>query len=323
MNYLNMIEHFQQLLKEFDGVRLNFNEGGLLALNISIAFIMFGIALGMKRSNFTEIIKSPKALVTGVVSQFILLPAMTFVVVYFAGLPVSVSLGMLLVAACPGGNISNFITSLSKGNVALSVSLTAVADLLSILMTPVNFYFWGELYIGTLPLEHPIHIPFADVMQTILLLMGVPLTLGILFAQQFPKITDKIFKPIKNISILLFIGFVVFAIRANDEYFYRYWYVLFPIVLVHNGLALSIGLLVSRVLRLAPKNLRTITIETGIQNSGLALVLIFNQEILPDGMGGVAGIAAMWGIWHIVSGLALGFFWSKRYYTILPEKTKK
>lgn len=315
-----MIEKFQSLLAEFDNVQLNFNESSLLALNISIAFIMFGIALGMKRSNFNEIAKSPKALIAGVFAQFLLLPALTFVIIYFANLPVSVSLGMLLVAACPGGNISNFITSLAKGNVALSVSLTAVADLLSILMTPLNFTFWGNLYIGTLPLQNPIVIPFMDVMQTILLLMGIPLVLGLLFAQKFPKITSKIYTPIKNISIILFIGFVFFAIRANGEYFFKYWYVLLPVVFVHNALALTMGFFGARILRLAKKNIRTITIETGIQNSGLALVLIFNQKILPEGMGGVAGIAAMWGIWHIVSGLAIGFFWAKRYYKIVPAK---
>ncbi len=309
-----MNETFNEILKEFDSVKLNFNESSLLLLNISIAFVMFGIALNIKRTNFIELIKNPKALITGLVSQFLLLPGVTFVIVYLLDLPISISLGMLLVAACPGGNISNFITSLSKGNVELSVSLTAFSDLLSILFTPLNFYFWGKLYIGTLPIEHPIHIPFAEVMETITLLMGAPLITGILFAQKFPKITAKIFKPIKILSILIFLSFVIFAIRANDTYFYQYWYILLPIVFIHNALALITGFVVSKLLRLTSKNTRTITIETGIQNSGLALVLIFNQNIFPDGMGGVAGIAALWGIWHIVSGLALGFFWSNRYY---------
>ncbi|MEA2041128.1 MAG: bile acid:sodium symporter family protein [Bacteroidota bacterium] len=308
-----MHETFNELLLELDGVKLNFNQESLLALNISIAFIMFGIALGIKRKNFSGIMKNPKSILTGIVAQFLLLPGLTFLIIYFANLPVSVSLGMLLVASCPGGNVSNFITSLSKGNVALSVSLTAISDLLSMLMTPLNFTFWGNLYIGSLPLANPIVIPFLDVMETILILMGIPLTIGILFAQKFPKTTDKIFNPIKTLSIFIFIGFVVFAIKANADYFFNYWYILLPIVLLHNLLALLMGNLSSRLMKLPKKDLKTITIETGIQNSGLALVLIFNQQILPDGMGGVAAIAAMWGIWHIVSGLGLGFFWSNRY----------
>ena len=318
-----MLETFKELLLELDGVKLNFNSSSLLALNISIAFIMFGIALGIKRKNFEAIVRSPKSIIVGIISQFLLLPGVTFLLIYIADLPISVSLGMLLVAACPGGNVSNFITSLAKGNVALSVSLTAVADLLSILMTPLSFTFWGNLYIDTLPLQNPIVIPFLEVMQTIILLMGIPLTIGILFAQKFPKITDKIFKPIKNLSIVIFLGFIVFAIKANFDYFFTYWYILLPIVFLHNLTALLLGLLGSKLMRLPKKDIKTITIETGIQNSALALVLIFNQEILPDGMGGVAAIAAMWGIWHIVSGLTLGFLWAGKYKQMIPVKQSK
>lgn len=316
-----MFENYNNKLAPLDGITLNFSELGLMIMNITIAFIMFGVALGIKRENFQNIVHDPKPVIIGVISQFILMPAMTFLIVMIAKLPVSISLGMLLVASCPGGNVSNFMTSVARGNVALSVSLTAIADLASIIMTPLSFTFWGNLYIDTLSdLAQPIHIPFLEVLKTITLLMGVPLVLGLWFQQRFPKTTKKIFKTIKMVSFVVFLGFIAGAIAANFENFAKYFWLLFPIVLIHNALALSTGLSAASLMRLSLLNRKTITIETGIQNSGIALVLIFNKGIFngdmggiaESGLGGVAFIAAMWGIWHIASGLVLSSIWSYR-----------
>ncbi len=305
-----MFENYNTLLKPLDGITLNFNETGLMIMNITIAFIMFGVALGIKRENFQNIAKSPKAIITGLISQFVLMPAMTFLLVISLKLPVSISLGMLLVASCPGGNVSNFMTSLAKGNVALSVSLTAVADLASIIMTPLTFTLWGNLYLDSLPLQNPIHIPFIEVLKTITLLMGLPLILGLWFQDKFPELTKKIFKPVKIISFVVFLIFVAGAIAANYEHFSKHVWLLLPIVFIHNLLALTTGFSIAGLLKLGLKNRKTITIETGIQNSGIALVLIFNNKIFPDGYGGAAFIAALWGIWHIVSGLTISTLWS-------------
>jgi len=134
------------------GVRVEFSEGALLFLNLSIAFIMFGVALGVKRENFQELIKNPKGAITGVVSQFLLLPAITFLLVWILRPLPGIALGMILVAACPGGNVSNFFSTLAKGNIALSVSLTGFATLLATFMTPINVELWGGEYY----LTHPI-----------------------------------------------------------------------------------------------------------------------------------------------------------------------
>ena len=309
-----MFESYNNKLLPLDGFTLNFNATGLMIMNITIAFIMFGVALGIKRENFQNIVKDPKPVITGIISQFVLMPAMTFLIVIVARLPVSISLGMILVASCPGGNVSNFMTSLARGNVALSVSLTAVSDLASIIMTPLSFTFWGNLYLDVaLPLENPIHIPFIEVLKTITLLMGVPLVLGLWFQNKFPKTTKRIFKTIKIVSFVVFLGFIAGEIAANFDFFAKYYWLLFPIVLIHNFLALTTGFSVASLLRMSLLNKKTITIETGIQNSGIALVLIFNNNIFPDeGYGGIAFIVAMWGIWHIASGLILSTLWSRR-----------
>ncbi len=299
---------FQQL----DHITLNFNERGIALLNIALAFIMFGVALGMQQSHFTRLIKAPKPILIGLVSQYIFLPILTLGLVFVLGLPPSISLGMILVSACPGGNISNYISYLAGANAALSVTLTATSDLLSIFMTPLIFSTLGNLYLGSVPLANPIDIPFLEVFKSILLITAIPIGAGFLFKRLFPILSLRILRPLKISSFILFIGFVLGAIVLNYEHFTTSVWLLLPIVILHNSFALLTGYLVSGLFGLKAQIQRTITIETGIQNSGIALALIFNHHIFPTGMGGAALIAALWGIWHIISGLSLGLWWSSK-----------
>ncbi|RLD67528.1 MAG: bile acid:sodium symporter family protein [Bacteroidetes bacterium] len=305
---------YEQLL-QLDNIRLNFNPDGLFALNVTLGIIMFGVALGIKMSNFKKIVTMPKAVIVGVLSQFVFLPAMSFLLVVLMKDYVTqgVALGIILVAACPGGNISNFISSLAKGNVELSVSLTAVATVLAVFLTPLNFAFWGGLYLeygntqlGTNLLK-PITIDKYQMFLSVFVVLGLPLILGMLFSWKLPKITKKITKPIQTISIVIFMSFVVIAFVKNYEYFIDYIQWIMVIVLIHNALALLTGFSLASIFGVRRRNRRSITIETGIQNSGLALVLLFNDKIFdPDlPLGGMLFIAAWWGIWHIISGLGL------------------
>jgi len=301
-----------------DHIRLNFSPGGLLFLNVTIAFVMFGVALDIQLDHFREVFAKPLSFVTGVVSQFIILPAVTFLVVLILKPTPSVGLGMILVASCPGGNISNFMVSIAKGNVALSVSLTAFATMAAIVMTPFNFAFWGDLYVsfyensGSSEYLRPIRTDFRQVVQTVFILLGIPVMLGLFFAHRFPQLTGKIKKPIKKVSVFIFILFVVILFSANFYNFMRVIHLIFFIVLIHNSLALISGFLFSSLMRRPRIERRAITIETGIQNSGLALVLMFNPKIFPPELelGGMAVIAAWWGVWHILSGLVLASIWA-------------
>jgi BASS family bile acid:Na+ symporter len=294
-----------------DTVRLNFSDSGLVFLNFTLAFIMFGIALGLKFDNFKLVARQPKSVIIGILAQFVVMPAMTFLLILVIHPSASVALGMILVAACPGGNISNFISSIAKANVELSVSLTGISDLSAIIMTPFNFAFWAGLYGATAHLVVPIHIDFWEMMKTMILLLAFPIIVGMIFAYYFPKVTLKIIKPIKILSILIFLGYIIMALSMNFSFFLGYIHLIIFIVFIHNGLALLSGYSLARLFRLSQQNVRTITIETGIQNSGLALVLIFNPSLF-NGIGGMAFIAAWWGIWHIFSGLAIGFYWGAK-----------
>lgn len=303
-----------------DHVRLNFSPSGLLFLNIALAFIMFGVALSIKLQDFKDIIQKPKSAITGIISQFLLLPFLTFLLVISFKPAPTIALGMILVASCPGGNISNFMSSMAKANAALSVSLTAFATLSATFMTPLNFAVWGSMYVrfynnqSAQALLRPLEIDQMQMFETVFILLGVPVILGIFFASRFPALTKKIIKPLKIASLAFFVVMVVAMLSANFDHFMRFVHLVFFIVLIHNALALGTGFLFSTLMKRPRVDRRTITIETGIQNSGLALTLMFNPKIFPPELelGGMAVITAWWGIWHILSGLTVAGLWAKK-----------
>jgi len=289
-------------MEQLDHIRLHFNQDSLLLLNICVGFVMFGVALELTLDDFKKLGGHPKSLIVGLVSQFFLLPALTFLLILLIDPWPSVALGMLLVAACPGGNISNFMSLLAKGNAALSVSLTAFSTLAALVMTPFNFAFWGKLYASTNDHLSTISLDPLAMFQTIVLVVGIPLLLGMWFATQYPGFTQNIRKPIKILSLLIFAGFIIGAFSANFDIFLNYIHFIILIVLVHNAVAFAGGYYFGKAFSLPLADTKAIAIETGIQNSALALVLIFDFF---DGLGGMAITAGWWGIWDILSGLAL------------------
>jgi bile acid:Na+ symporter, BASS family len=307
-------------LEVLDHVRLNFSPSSLIFLNIALSFVMFGVALDIKLENFEEIIKKPKSALVGMISQTFLLPAFTFLLVLLLNPTPTIALGMILVAACPGGNISNFISSMARGNVALAISLTAISTSLAIFFTPFNFAFWGGFYVDfynahtATGLLRPLEIDKYQMFQTVFILLGIPVFAGLLVAKKFPKFTQKIKKPINRGSLLFFVLMVIAMLSANFSQFISYVHLVFIFVLLQNGIAMSTGYFFGKLNRLTQTDQRTLAIETGIHNSGLALALIFNPKIFPPEMelGGMAIIAAWWGIWHIISGLAVAYFWSRK-----------
>lgn len=301
-------------LSKIDTVRLNFSEGGLLYMNVTLAIIMFGVALDIKKEHFKNIIAYPKSALLGIFSQVLLLPSLTFLLVIMLNPPPSIAMGMILIAACPGGNISNFISSLAKANVALSVSLTAFSTLSATFITPINFAFWGGMYVNYYEkakhLNIPIQIDFLQMAQTVFILLGIPLMLGMWFGHKFPVFAEKHRNRIKIISIFLYMTFIIGALVANAKHIPGVIIPLGIVVMLLNVQTLSTGYLVGTVFKVPKADRRTLSIETGIQNSGLALVLIFNPKLF-DANGGMAFMAAWWGIWQMVTGIGIAFILSK------------
>ncbi len=290
-----------------DAVRINFNTETLWILNLILAFIMFGVALEITLDDFKQLIRNPKPVIVGILSQFIVLPFITFLLVMIIKPIPSMALGMFLVAACPGGNISNFISSLAKGNTALSVTLTANATLLAIFLTPLNLSFWGSLYEPTNLMLKEIAIVPLEMIELVSLILGVPLVMGVWINHSYHQLARKLSKYLKIVSLGFFICLILVVVFNNWLLIKEYLVYVFWIVLIHNAMAFLTGFSLAELFKLPAPDVRSITIETGIQNSGLGLVLIFTFF---EGLGGMAILTAFWGIWHLISGLLLGSYWA-------------
>lgn len=310
----------KEQLALLDSLNINLGAGEMVIVNIILAFVMFGVALGIKVETFKEVFKSPKSVIVGMLLQWVALPAITCLLAIILNPVITpmVAIGMLLVASCPGGNISNFMSSLSKGNVELSVSMTAITTAFAPLVTPFTFWFWGTLYCRFAAVRNDIptlEIPFMDMLEQILLILGLPIIAGVLFAHYFPNASKRIMKPAQILSILLFIGMVAVSLTQVLTALESKWSVYASIlcalvvVIIHNASALSTGYFGSGLMKLPPLDRRSLTIEVGIQNSGLGLALLFNPAIFDPALwshnGGMVIITALWGIWHIVSGLTI------------------
>ena len=302
----------QEVIQSIDSIQVSLNAGGMNTINIILALVMYGVSLGIKPAIFVEVFKKPKSVLLGILCQLVLLPAFTclLAIALTGWISPMMGLGMILVASCPGGNISNFMSSLAKANVELSVSLTAISTALAVLLTPFNFWAWGTVYLHSAAVSAEIPtlvIPLWDVFKTIFILLGIPLVLGILTSQYFPKVAQALKKPLQWLSIVIFIAMVVLSFGSNIEAFLKCIKYIFLVVLIHNALALGIGFGVASAFRVPFRDRRTLTIETGIQNSGLGLALMLGTSLFAGfpPHGGMLVITAWWGIWHIISGLTV------------------
>jgi BASS family bile acid:Na+ symporter len=326
----------KQYLQILDPLDPNLGQGEMTLVNIILALVMFGVALGIKLDTFKDVFRYPKSIIVGCMMQWVVLPLVTLCVAlaFNSVITPMVALGMILVASCPGGNISNFMSSYAKGNIELSVSMTAVTTAFAPLITPLNFWLYGTLYCKLVSINNEIPtlvIPFGDMFEQIMLLLGLPIVAGMAFAHYFPNATKRLMKPSQILSIILFMGMVVVsftkvvsALQGHEakvcdlcnttlipavtlEGVIMAVVCAFVVVIAHNLCALSTGFGGGTLFRLPKLDRRSLTIEVGIQNSGLGLILLFNDRIFDpaiwDNNGGMVFITAIWGVWHIISGL--------------------
>ncbi|MBU2513540.1 bile acid:sodium symporter family protein [bacterium] len=294
-----------------DQIRINFNPQMLFAINVAIGIMMLGVALDLKLEDFKRIIKSPKAPLIGLTAQFVLLPAFTFLLTMVlpdSMVTPSMALGMILVAACPGGNLSNIMTYLAKGNSAISISMTAISSIAAIVMTPLNLTLWGSLNPRTAPIMKQVSLSPSDVFMTVFIILGIPLLTGITLNRLFPALADKVRKPFKIFSLIFFISIVAGALISAWDIFLQVINLVIIVVFIHNLLALMTGYFTARSFKLDARDSRAVCIEVGIQNSALGLVLVFNFF---GGLGGMAIIVSWWGTWHIIAGLCAAFFFTR------------
>lgn len=290
-----------------DDVPISFGSASAWWLNLVLGMVMFGVALDLRWADFVRVAREPRAPLIGLVAQFLLLPALTFLLVVALDPAPSIALGMMLVSACPGGNISNFLTHLAGGNTALSIGMTAISTTGSLVATPANVSFWGSLAPATAPIVQAVGLDPVDLAGTLLVILGVPLVAGMTLAARRPTLAARLRRPLRLLSIGFFVCFVVLAFHRNLDVFVRYVGIVAGVVALQNAMALALGYFSARGAGLGDRDARAISIEVGIQNSGLGLILVFTFF---DGLGGMALVTAWWGVWHIVAGLTVASAWA-------------
>lgn len=293
--------------------------GFMIALNLVLGCMMFGIALSLTPADFKRVALMPKAAGVGLVCQFMLLPFVSYLITVAFQVPAEVALGLLLVGCCPGGTFSNIMTYLARGNAALSVSMTAVSSSVAAFATPANFLLYASLNPETAGLVTAIDVGVAGIVSFVVGVLIVPLILGLLVRYRWPELAAKFEAPFRSFSLVLLLSFTVIALGSHWGQFAAGVTGYALLVILHNLVALSMGYGMATLARLDVAERRAVTLETGIQNSGLGLGIIFS--FFPD-YGEMAIIAGAWSIWHLTSGLALSSWWARRTNMALLEAGK-
>jgi BASS family bile acid:Na+ symporter len=303
-------------VQSIDAVRLNFNPASLHALNAVLGFVMFGVALDLDVGDFRRVLDRPRPVLIGLFGHFVAGPAVAYALVRLLQPAPSVALGLMLVAACPAGNISNFLAHLAKGNTALSVSISSCSTVLAVVLTPLNLRFWAGQYGPTAALLRDVAVDPVEMFTTIFILLGIPLALGLWVGKRYPAFRHRARKPMKTLALVVFALFVLIAMAAN---WHAFTTVLGGVVIAvgaYNAAAYASGYGTAALFGLPERDRRAVAMEVGVQNSGLGMILAFTFF---DGLGGMAITCAWWGIWQILTGLALGTWWSRRPTHAEPE----
>ena len=289
-----------------DSLRIVPDPLGQAGVVIALMLVMFGVALGLRVKDFRILAAQPSLYIGGVFAQVLVLPLVTFGLIHVISPPPSIALGMIVVACCPGGSVSNLLTYLSRGDVAVSVALTATSSMLAAFLTPVSTLFWAQAYAPTAKLLASLEVsPLLFIGQTTLLL-AIPLAAGMIVAARAPDVAMRIRKRTTLTGAAVLGGTIIYGI----VYFYPILWpavgLLASVTIIHNTVAFATGATIGWVLSRQSAVRRALTFEIGIQNSGLALIILLAQL---KGVGGAAAIAAVWGVWHLIAGglLVIGY----------------
>ena len=280
-----------------------------LILSLVLATMVFSVALELKVADFTRVAQTPRAVVCGLIPQFVLLPVGTWLATLALDLPPNIEAAMILVAACPGGSLSNVVTHFGRGNTALSVSISAVAALMALVLTPFNFTWMMATNPVTAGWMRELSLDASDIWWSLLVLLAVPMALGLTLSHRWPAATVKIRRPLGTFSLIALLAFIAAGLVSQRALLTLQILPQLVIVVLHNALGLVLGWLCALAFRVGERDMRAIVIEGGMQNSGLALGIIavqFNADL------GMVIIASLWGIWHIVSGMSLAVLWRRK-----------
>ena len=267
-------------------------------ITILLGVVMFGMGLTLKPVDFKIIIKSPLPVVIGVAAQFLIMPLVAFGIAYLLQLPAELAAGLVLLGSVPGGTASNVMVYLAKGNLALSVAMTSISTLMAPIMTPLLLLLLAGQWLPVDPLSM-----FLSIVQVII----IPIALGILVQRFFPTAVAKSVTIVPLISVAAILIIVSAVTAANAQNVISSGFIVFLAVFLHNGFGLLLGYLTAMAMGLNETDRRAISLEVGMQNSGLGVALA-TAHFSP-----LAALPSVWGaIWHNISGPILATIWSKK-----------
>ena len=273
-----------------------------IVLSISLAFTMLTVALSLKPSDFAFVKSHPTSVIIGFLAQIIALPIVTLIVIKLMGLSAGIALGMIIVACCPGGAMSNLITKIAGGDAAYSVSLTMLSSVFSALMLPLAILFWVTWHAPANTLIDDINIDRVKFVQDTTIILVVPLAIGIFTSWKRPALAIKLQARFMPVSLLILFGLILAGIINNSDVILSHGAEIIPIVILHNGLAFLTGGLIGHFFLSDPRKARALIFEVGIQNAGLGLIIVMTQL---GGLGEAALLVGTWSIWHLVGGFGL------------------
>ena len=292
-------------MAELDSLRIVLDPIGQIGVAVALMLVMFSVALGLRVDDFRFLVERPLLFVGGMAAQVLLLPLVTYFLILIMQPAPSIALGMIVVACCPGGAVSNLLTYLSRGSLAVSVALTATSSMLAAILTPASILFWSNSYGPTATLLKSLDVsPYVFLVQTMLLL-GVPLACGMIVAAKAPDVAKRIRKRATLLGAGTLLGVIIYGIAYFFPVLVSALPMLGGVVVIHNAVAFLTGAAAGRVLSRRTATRRALTFELGIQNAGLALVILIGQL---KGLGGAAAIAAVWGVWDLIAGGSIAVF---------------
>jgi BASS family bile acid:Na+ symporter len=275
-------------------------------LVLTLFSMMFAVALGLSGSGFRALAANRKAYIAGVIAQLVALPLLTLGLCYALSPPPSVALGMIVVACCPGGVSSNLVALFARANLELSVALTATSSLVAALLTPFSILLWSSLYAPAATLIESIGIDIVSFLVQTTLLLALPIALGMAVRAKAPEAALRWQGRIAAVSGLSLLGLILYGGFLYRAEFALLGVGIIGLVVMHNGLAFALGWALAKLASADRAAMRTVTIETGIQNTGLALVILVNQFV---GLGGAVAVVGVWGTWHVFGGGLIALAW--------------
>ena len=265
-----------------------------------LGIIMFGMGMTMTLADFKGVLQSPKAVCIGVIAQFVLMPSLAYLLCQLFQLPAEIAVGVILVGCCPGGTASNVITYMAKGNIALSVACTSVATLLAPILTPSIFYLLASQW-----LKIDATSMFVCILQVVLF----PIILGLITRGLFKQKVEQYIQVLPLVSVLAIVAIVAAIIAGSQAAILQSGALILAVVILHNGLGYLLGFWASRCFKLAYADCKAVSIEVGMQNSGLGVALAaVHFAASPI----TAVPSAIFSLWHNVSGPALATYWAAK-----------